>query len=387
MEKIVRDNIFYFARKTLAAACLLAASAAAVAQTPAPAPAPAKPGSGGVLNIYNWSDYIAEDTIKNFEKEFGIKVRYDNFDSNEILHAKLVAGKSGYDVVVPSAQWAKIQIEGKLLQKLDKAQIPNLKNLDPGLMAQIGKLDAGNDHVVPWLWGYTTLGINTDKVKKALGAMPMPDNAWDLLFKPEYVSKLKSCGVSVLDSSDELVPAALRYLGKPPFSNSKADYDEAGKLLAKIRPSITLFSSSGYINDMAGGSICLALGWSGDINIARSRAIEAKNGQNIEALVPKTGAVLLFDTMAIPVDAKNVANAHKWINYILRPEVHAGLTNKVFYANPNTQASKFVKPDIAANKTIFLPAEAVKTMVPPEMINNDTKRIRTRMYTAFKAGK
>jgi putrescine transport system substrate-binding protein len=392
MEAFVQQNTFRAARRgalgmALGLAAMAMFSGGAMAQTAAKPAAPAAAGSGGVLNIYNWSDYISEDTIKNFEKEFGIKVRYDNFDSNEILHAKLVAGKTGYDIVVPSAQWGKIQIEGKLLQKLDKSKIPNIKNLDPALMQQIGKLDPGNEHLVPWLWGYTTLGINVDKVKTALGGKPLPDNAWDLLFNPEYVSKLKGCGVSVLDSSDELVPAALRYIGKPPFSNSKADYDEAGRMLAKIRPYVTRFSSSGYINDMAGGSICLALGWSGDINIARNRAIESKNGQNIEALVPKTGAVLLFDTMAIPSDAKNVDNAHKWINYILRPEVHASLTNKVFYANPNTQSAKFVKPDIAANTTIFPPASAIATMVPPDTIGNEARRVRTRMFTAFKSGK
>jgi putrescine transport system substrate-binding protein len=340
-----------------------------------------------VLNIYNWSDYISEDVIKNFEKEFKIKVRYDTFDANEILQAKLAAGRSGYDIVVPSAQWAKIQIEGKLLQKLDKAQIPNLKNLDPTLMAKIANLDAGNQYVVPWLWGYTTLGINVEKVKANLGGLPMPDNAWDLLFKPEYVSKLKKCGVSVLDSADELLPAALRYLGKPAYSNDKADYDAAAKLLSSIRPSITLFSSSGYINDVASGSICLVLGWSGDINIARQRALEAKNKQNIEALIPKTGAVLLFDTMAIPVDAPHVANAHKWINYILRPEVHAQLTNKVFYANPNVPAAKFVKSELVNNKTIFPSADDIAKMVPPDSVSNETRRLRTRLFTNFKAGK
>ena len=342
--------------------------------------------SGGVLNIYNWSDYIAEDTIKNFEKETGIKVRYDTFDTNEILHAKLVAGKTGYDIVVPSSNWAKIQIDGGLLRKLDKSKIPNLKNLDLGTMSQISALDPGNQHVIPWLFGYTTVGINPDKVKAALGGLPMPDNVWDLLFKPEYISKLKSCGVSFLDSSDEIFPAALRYLGKPAYSKNPGDYQEAGKMLNGIRQHITLFSSSGYINDMASGSICLALGWSGDINIARQRAIEAKNGVKVEALVPKTGAVLFFDTMAIPADAVNVEAAYKWIDYILRPEVHAALTNKVFYANPNAASVKFVTPEVANNKTVFLSEDDKKKMVPPEAVNNDIRRLRTRLYTTFKTG-
>ena len=260
----------------LAAAGLALASMAAFAQE-----------EEKVLNIYNWSDYIAEDTIKNFEKETGIKVRYDNFDNNEILHAKLVAGKTGYDVVVPSSNWAKLQIDGGLLRKLDKSQIPNWKNLDPAVQGALSKMDPGNDYLVDWLWGYTTVGINVDKVKAALGSTPMPDNAWDLVFKPEYISKLKSCGVSYLDSATEVVPAALHYLGKPSFSKNPSDYTAAATVLKAVRPYITLFSSSGYINDMANGSICLALGWSGDINIARQRAIEGKTGQNIQALIPK----------------------------------------------------------------------------------------------------
>ena len=207
-----------------------------------------------VLNIYNWSDYIAEDTIKNFEKETGIKVRYDNFDNNEIVHAKLVAGKTGYDIVVPSSYWAKVQADAGLLRKLDKAQIPNLKNLDPDFQATLAKLDPGNQFMVDWLWGYTTVGINVDKVKAALGSLPMPDNVWDLVFKPEYISKLRGCGVSFLDSATEIVPAALHYLGKPAYSRNQADYAGVGPLLKAIRPHVTLFSSSGYINDMANGS-------------------------------------------------------------------------------------------------------------------------------------
>ncbi len=339
-----------------------------------------------VLNVYNWSDYIADDTLKNFEKETGIRVRYDIFDSNEILHAKLVAGKSGYDVVVPSSYWAKLQADGGLLRKLDKAKLPNLKNLDPDIQATLAKLDPGNQFMVNWLWGYTTVGINTEKVKAALGGMPMPDNAWDLVFKPEYMAKLKSCGVSFLDSPTDIVPAALHYLGKPAFSRNAADYQAVPDLLKKVRPYVTLFSSSGYINDMANGSICVALGWSGDINIARNRAIEGKTGQNIEALLPKTGGVLFFDTMTIPIDAPHPDNAHKFINYILRPEVHASLTNKVFYANPNKESRKFIKPEVASNPTVF-PSEAeMKKMDLPEAVTNDVRRTMTRIYTAFKTG-
>ncbi len=339
-----------------------------------------------VLNVYNWSDYIADDTIANFEKETGIKVRYDVFDSNEILHAKLVAGKTGYDVVVPSSYWAKIQADGGLLRKLDKAQLPNLKNLDPVIQQQLAALDPGNQFLVNWLWGYTTVGINVEKVKAALGGMPMPENAWDLVFKPEYISKLKSCGVSFLDSPTDVIPAALHYLGKPAFSRNQGDYAGVGPLLKSVRSGVTLFSSSGYINDMASGSICVALGWSGDINIAKQRAIDGKTGQTIQALIPSTGGVLFFDTMAIPADAPHPDNALKWINYILRPEVDAGLTNKVFYANPNKESKKLIKPEVANNPTIFISDADMKKMAVPEALTNDIRRTMTRLYTSFKTG-
>ena len=339
-----------------------------------------------VLNIYNWSDYIAEDTIRNFEKETGIKVRYDNFDNNEIVHAKLVAGKTGYDIVVPSSNWAKLQADGGLLRKLDKAQLPNYKNLDPDVQAQLASLDPGNQYMVNWLWGFTTVGINVDKVKAALGTLPMPDNAWDLVFKPEYISKLKSCGVSFLDSSSEIVPAALHYLGKPSFSKNAADYSQAATLLKSVRPYVTLFSSSGYINDMASGAICVALGWSGDINIARQRALDNKTGQKLEALIPSSGGLLFFDVMVIPADAEHPGNAHKFINYILKPEVHAGISNKVFYANPNKESRKFIRPEVANNPTVFPSESDMKKMIPPDALANDLRRLMTRTYTGFKTG-
>ena len=339
-----------------------------------------------VLNVYNWSDYIAPDTIARFEKETGIKVRYDNFDNNEIVHAKLVAGKSGYDIVVPSSNWAKLQIDGGLLQKLDKRRIPNLRNLDPAVQRQLARMDPGNEYLVNWMWGFTTIGINVDKVKAALGNLPMPDNAWDLLFKPEYVSRLKSCGTSVLDSASEVLPAVLHYLGKPPYSRNPSDYAAAAVALKAIRPHLTLFSSSGYINDMANGSICLALGWSGDINIARQRAIEGRTGQKIEALLPRNGGLLFFDVMVIPADAQHPGNAHRFIDFILRPENAAGLTNKVFYANPVPDSRQHVRPEVANNPTVFLPPAELAKMVAPEALNNDLRRLMTRTFTSFKTG-
>ncbi len=339
-----------------------------------------------ILNIYNWSDYLAEDTIPNFEKETGIKVRYDTYDNNEILHAKLVAGKTGYDIVVPSSTFARLQMDGGLLAKLDKSQLPNLKNLDPDIQSQIANIDPGNQYLVNWLWGYTTIGINTAKVKAALGSEPMPANVWELFFNPKYISKLKSCGVSTLDSATEVLPAALHYLGKDPFSKNAADYQEALALLKSVRPYVTLFSSSGYINDMASGSICMALGWNGDINIARSRALEGKTGQDVVAMVPKTGAVLFFDMMAIPADAAHPKNALAFMNYIMRPEVHAGLTNKVKYANPNKESRKFINPEVAKNPSVFPSTSEMETMVAPKALTNDIRRLATRAYTSFKTG-
>ena len=345
---------------------------------------PALAGEEKVLNIYNWSDYLAEHTISNFEKETGIKVRYDTYENNEILHAKLVAGKTGYDIVVPSSTFARLQMDGGLLAKLDKAQLPNLKNLDPEIQAQIANIDPGNQYLVNWLWGYTTIGINTAKVKAALGNEPMPGNVWALFFNPKYASKLKSCGVSTLESATEVLPAALHYLGKDPYSKNAEDYKEALALLKRVRPYMTLFSSSGYINDVASSSICLALGWNGDTNIARARAIEVKTGQDVVAFVPKTGAVLFFDMMAIPADAAHPQNALKFMNYIMRPEVHAGLTNKVKYANPNKESRKFISPEVAKYPSAFPSSAEMATMVAPKTLSNDVRRLATRAYTSFK---
>jgi putrescine transport system substrate-binding protein len=361
------------------------ASALALGLAAGASPAQPSPPEEKVLNIYNWSDYIADDTIRNFEKETGIKVRYDNFDSNEILHAKLVAGGSGYDIVVPSSYWARIQLQGGLLAKIDKSRVPNLKNVDPAIAAQLAKIDPGNEHVVDWLWGYTTVGINVDKVRAALGPLPLPDNAWDLVFKPEYIARLKSCGVSFLDSGDEVVPAALHYLGKPRATANPADYEQALALLKTVRADVTLFSSSGYINDLADGALCAVIGWSGDINIARQRAIDDKTGQTIQALIPKTGGILFFDVMAIPKDAPHPGNALKWIDYILRPEVAASLTNKVFYANAVPASRKYVRPALADNPTLFLSPQDLSRMVgPPEAWTNDIRRLQNRTYMKFK---
>jgi putrescine transport system substrate-binding protein len=339
-----------------------------------------------ILNVYNWSDYIGDTTVPDFEKETGIKVRYDTFDANETLYAKLVAGHTGYDIVVPSSHWAKLQLEGGLLKPLDKSKITTYSNIDPWVLKQLATVDPGNRYLVPWLWGFTTIGINVDKVKAALGDLPMPQDAWDLVFKPEYISRLKSCGVSFLDSADEVFPAALRYIGKAPYSSRSADYQEAAGMLSRIRPYVTLFSSSGYINELASGAICVALGWNGDIAIAATRAKEARNGQNIQILFPKSGAVLYFDTMAIPVDAPHVENAYVWMSTIYRPQVQAGIVNKVFAASAVRAAYKYVRPDIASNRALLVQGEDLQKLVPPDAVSNDIRRLRTRLYTKFKTG-
>jgi putrescine transport system substrate-binding protein len=339
-----------------------------------------------VLNIYNWSDYIAPDTLANFEKETGIKVQYDVFDSNEILHAKLIAKNTGYDIVVPGSNWAKLQIEGGLFQPLDKTKLPNWKNLDPGILKQMAALDPDNTYLVDWMWSYNTVGINVDKVKAALGDTPMPENAWDLVFNPTYTNKLKSCGITFLDTPADVFQAALHYLGKPVYTGTPEDYQAAFDMLMKVRPDIKKFNSGGQIDDMASGNICVAYGWAGDFNLARKRSIENKSEQNIEALIPKTGGLMFMDTMAIPADAKHPDNAHQFINYVMRPEVAASITNEVTYANPNKAATEFVDPEIKNNKSVYLSDEDIAKLVPPGVEDAKTKRNMTRLFTKFKTG-
>jgi len=364
------SNIFF---RTLFLAFMFAAESASAAEEK-------------VLNLFNWSDFIADDTIKNFEKETGIKVHLDTYDSNEILHAKLSLGSTGYDIVIPAAHWANMQIQAGLLRKLDKSKLSNLTNLDPSIQAQLGQLDPGNQYLVPWLWGYTTVGINTKKVRAALGNLAMPANPWDLVFNEKYASKLKSCGISFLDTPSDVLPAALSYIGKDPFSTNKADYVEAGKMLAKIRPYVTLFSTTSYVSDMVNGSLCVSIAWSGDVNLARRDAIEAKNGNDIVALIPKAGGVLFFDTMAIPEDAPHPQNALLWMNYIMRPEVQAALTNKVRYANPNAASRKFILKELSQDRSIYLNDSDMQRMIVPKLLNIDLRRTATRTFVHFKSG-
>jgi len=253
-------------------------------------------------------------------------------------------------------------------------------------MAKLDKVDPGNNHLVPWAWSFTTVGINKTKVAKALGNTPMPENAWDLVFNPTYTSKLKSCGIAYLDSPTEIMPPALHYIGKDAYSADAADHKAAGEMLSKVRKDIRLFSST-MIDDLAGGKACVALGWAGDINIASARAQENKSGQEIEALLPKSGGLLFFDNLAIPKDAKHPNNAMAFINYFLKPEVSASLTNELSYATANKASVAQVTPEVAKNKAVFLDADALKVAVSPSSLSNATRESMTAVYTAFKKGK
>ncbi|MBP6647398.1 MAG: extracellular solute-binding protein [Rhodoferax sp.] len=358
----------------------------------APAPAVSAPAAVAVnaeekvLNIYNWPDYVPEGMIAAFEKESGIKVNYDTFETNEALHAKLVAGNSGYDIVVPGTVFAKPQIEGGLLQPLDKSKIPNLANLEPAIMSVLAKADPDNKHLVPWAWGFTTVGINKTKVEKALGKMPMPENAWDLVFKPEYTSKLKSCGIAYLDSPTEIIPVALHYIGKDAYSNDPADYKAANEMLSKVRKDVRLFSST-MIDDIAGGKACVAIGWSGDINIAAGRAKENKSKDVIEALLPSTGALIFADTMAVTKDAKHPNNAAAFIDFYLRAENAARMSNEMNYPTGNKAAMDKIKPEIAGNKTIFVESGYFAKMIPPSSFTNEAREAMANAYNSFKKGK
>ena len=339
-----------------------------------------------VLNIYNWPDYIPEGMVAAFEKETGIKVNYDTFETNEALHAKLVAGNTGYDIVVPGTVFAKGQIEGGLLQPLDKSKIKNLANLDPALMSTMTKADPDNKFLVPWAWSFTTVGINKTKVEKALGGMPMPENAWDLVFNPKYTAKLKSCGIAYLDSPTEILPVALHYIGKDAYSNSTDDYKEASAMMAKVRKDVRLFSST-MIDDVAGGKACAVIGWAGDINIAAGRAKENGSKDVIEALLPSTGALIFIDSIALTKDAKHPSNAHAFIDFYLRAENAAQMTNEMNYNTGNKAGVDKVRPEIAGNKSIFVEAGYFSKMISPSSFTNEIRAIMSDAFLEFKKGK
>lgn len=339
-----------------------------------------------VLNIYNWSDYIAEETITDFEKETGIKVNYDVYDSNETLEAKLLAGNSGYDLVVPSSHFMELQIQAGIFQPLDKSKLPNMVHLDRQLMKTLENKDPGNQYGIPYLWGTTGIGYNPALVSEALGSKA-PVDSWDLVFKPENMQKLQKCGVSFLDSPDEMIALALHYNGQNPSSKKRKDFRPGSPgidTLLAVRPYVKQFHSSQYINDLANGDSCVAVGFSGDILQAAARAEEANNGVSIVYQIPKEGSEIWFDMILIPADAKNTANAHRFINYLLRPDVIAEITNYVWYANPNKDATALINEEIRNDKTIY-PDERLRANLfisnqsPPKVA-----KVRNRTWTDIK---
>jgi putrescine transport system substrate-binding protein len=338
------------------------------------------------LHVYNWSDYIAPDTIANFEKETGIAVTYDVYDGNEVLEAKLLAGNSGYDVVVPSASpFMAREITAGALLSLDKAKLPNLKNLDPHMLALAAEADPGNRHGVPYLWSVTGIGYNEELVAQALGTDQRADTL-ALLFNPELAKKLAGCGISLLDTPQEVFPAALAYLGLDPHSRDLGDLDKAASLLEKIQPYVRKIHSSQYINDLANGDVCVALGYSGDVIQARNRADEAENGVKIAFRVPREGAQFSIDMLGIPQDAPHPDNAHRFIDYILRPRVIAAISNAVSYPNPNLAATPFVDPAIRDDPGIYAPASVERLFYIDLPAPRDYERARTRSWTRVKSG-
>lgn len=339
-----------------------------------------------VLNVYNWSDYIAPDTLEKFTAETGIKVNYDVYDSNETLSAKLQAGKSGYDVVFPSASpFLAQQIKAGIYQKLDRGKLKTYAGVDPAVLKTLSASDPGNQFAVPYLIAATGIGYNIDKVKKLLPNSPL--DGWSLLFDPSVVGKLKGCGVSFLDTPTEVFAAALTYLGKNGASQSEDDLKAAAAAVTAVRPSVKYFHSSKYINDLANGDTCLAHGYVGDLVQARNRADEAGKGVHIGIIIPKEGAVVNIDAAAIPADAPHPDNAYKFIDFLMRPEIIAAISNTTGYANAVTASKASLKKELLDDPAIYPPADvlAKEFQVPPAP--QTYERERTRTWTRVKTGK
>jgi putrescine transport system substrate-binding protein len=337
-----------------------------------------------VVNIYNWADYFAEATLEAFEAETGIKVIYDTFDSNNVLETKLLAGGSGYDVVFPASNRIGNQIAAGAYQKLDKSKLTNLQNIDPQFMGVAGVNDPGNDHAVPYTWG--TVGIFVDNQAVAARMPDAPIDSWEMIFNPDIVSKFADCGVFVLDSAREIVPAALTYLGKDPNSADPDDIEAAVKLLEPIRPFLTHFSNSRVINDIATGEMCLGVVYNGDVGLAYVRADEASKALDVTYSIPKEGTVVYLDTMMIPVDAPHPDAAHTFINYILRPDVIADITNYIYYANANEAANELINEGIRNDPGTY-PSDTTrdKLFAIPNYAPKDLRGLN-RAWTAFKKG-
>ncbi|SOH95284.1 putrescine transport system substrate-binding protein [Monaibacterium marinum] len=338
-----------------------------------------------VLNIYNWSDYIAEDTIEKFEQEFGVTVNYDVYDSNEVLEARLFAGNTGFDIVVPTSEFLRRQVVAGIYQALDYSKLPNASNMDAELMAAAAAYDPENEHSVIYMWGTTGIGYNTELVAERLGD-DAPTDSWDLVFDPEVVAQLGDCGVTMLDAPSEMLTAAMNYLGLDPRSTDADDLEAGAELLASVRPNVRYFHSSQYISDLANGDVCVSIGWSGDIFQAQARAIEAENGVDIAYTIPTEGALQWFDMMAIPVDAPHPDLAHEFINFVMRPDITADITNYVWYANGNAASLELVDEEITSDPGIFPTDEAKQRLWASEVYNARTDRLVNRLWTTVKTG-
>lgn len=338
------------------------------------------------VNFYNWSNYMAPGVLEQFTKETGIKVTYDTFDANETVETRLLAGKSGYDVVVPTAYFLQRQIAANIFQKLDKTKLPNLANAWPEVTKRLAIYDPGNAFAANYMWGTTGIGYNVKKVQDILGADAKIDS-WSAVFVPENLAKFKDCGIHMLDSADDILPAALNYLGLDPNSTKQADLEKAADLVSKVRPYVRKFHSSEYLNGLATGEICFVVGWSGDIKQAQSRAAEAKNGVEIGYAIPKEGAQMFFDNFAIPADAKNVAEAHELINYLYRPDVAAKNSDFLSYANGNLASQKLIDPKVMNDKTVYPDETTLSRLFVITARDPATQRIINRLWTRVKTGR
>jgi putrescine transport system substrate-binding protein len=338
-----------------------------------------------VVNVYNWSDYIDPQVLADFTKETGIRVQYDTFDANETLETKLLAGKSGYDVVVPTAYFLERQVKAGVFQTLDKSKLPHLSGAWPEISKRLAAYDPGNAHAVNYMWGTTGIGYNVKAVRERLG----PDTAvdsWDIVFKPEIIAKFKDCGVMMLDSPEDILSAALHHLGLDPNSTKQQDLDKAAAVLLKVRPFVRKFHSSEYLNALASGEICLVAGWSGDVKQAQKRAGEAKNGVEIGYAIPKEGAQMWFDNLAIPKDAPHVAEAYVFIDYLLRPEVAAKNSNFVSYANGSLASQKFVDKSVLDDRGVYPDAATMQKLYTVSARDQRAQRTINRLWTRIKTG-
>jgi putrescine transport system substrate-binding protein len=356
--------------------------------TPAGGPratASAAVGEEKVLNVYNWADYIDPSVIPAFEKEYGIKVNYDVFDSNDVLETKLLAGKTGYDIVVPTAPFMQRQIQAGVYQKLDKTLLPNLDNLDENLNRSVEVNDPGNQYGVIYFWGTSGIGYNEEKIAAAMPSAPF--DSFAMLYDPSVIKNFKECGVSILDAPDEVVETVLLYLGKDPNSESLVDLKAVESTLQSIRPYVRYINSSKYIEDLANGEICIALLWSGDIGQVRSRAKEAGRNMNFGYILAKDGAMMFFDMLAIPADAPHPINAHLLINFLLRSDVAAKNSSTVHYATSNKAAYKLVDPELYNDRSVYLTGEQRARLHPMGSHTPSYTRELNRMWTRFKTGR